>query len=180
MLTIYVPMSEEQYNEETEEFIVDVFPLELEHSLASLSKWESKFRKPFLVKDAKTTEEALYYIQAMCLTPNVPPEVFQKISNKNVADVQAYIESEQTATWFGTTSDKPSNEIVTSEVIYYWLTTFQIPWEAQYWHLNRLFTLIRVFDQKNAKTNSKKVTNDDLARRRELNRQRMEQYKTKG
>jgi hypothetical protein len=170
---------QEGVDEDNNFVIIEGFELELEHSLVSLSKWEAKFGKPFLSKNKKTDEEALWYIQAMCLTPNVPPEVFQKLSNANVEAVNEYLNTKQTATWFPDTPDGKNQEIITNEVIYYWLTSFRIPWEAQYWNLNRLFTLIRVFDAKNSPV-KKKVGTDDLARRREENRRRLEQHHTNG
>lgn len=179
MLKILVPLSE-SFDEENNLFIVDGFELELEHSLAALSKWESKFEKPFLGPGEKTTEEVIGYIEAMTLTPNVPPEVFQRLSQDNIDAINAYIDSKQTATWFSDTTPRAKNrEIITSEVVYYWMSSFRIPWEAQYWHLNRLFTLIRIFDAKQSKP--KKMSRSEIAaRNRELNAQRKKQLGTKG
>lgn len=179
MLRITVPMKE-GVDEDDNFVLIEGFDLELEHSLASLSKWESKFEKPFLGKDEKTSEEVMGYIEAMCLTPNVPPEVFQNLSDQNIEQINSYIDAKQTATWFSDTGpDKPNTEVVTAELIYYWLTTFKISWEVQHWHLNRLFTLIRVFDQKQTKP-KQKMGQDDLARRREMNRARLAKHNTTG
>lgn len=180
MLTIVVPGTE-MYDEIKQEFVREGdITLELEHSLVSLSKWESKYEKPFLGKDSKTTEEVLDYVKCMTLTPNIPPEVFYNLSEGNINDINNYIEAKMTATWFNDTPGAPpSREIITSELVYYWMITFQIPFECQYWHINRLFTLIRVCNVKQAKP--KKMSKAEIAHRnRELNAQRRSQLGTKG
>jgi hypothetical protein len=180
MLTIVVP-GVEMYDEQTEEFVTrDDMTLELEHSLVSLSKWESIYEKPFLGKDKKTTEQVLTYVKLMTLTPNVPDEVFAKLSEGNYKSINEYIDAKMTATWF---SDIPSalgsRDVITAELIYYWMITFQIPFECERWHLNRLFTLIRVCNVKQAKP--KKMSRSEIAaRNRELNAQRKAQLGTRG
>ena len=180
MLTIIVPGTE-MFDETTQEFVTEGdITLELEHSLVSLSKWESKFEKPFLGKDEKSTEEVQDYIIAMTLTPNIPPEVYPNLSEGNVMDINKYIDAKMTATWFSDhPGAPPSRDVITAELIYYWMITFQIPFECQYWHLNRLFTLIRVCNVKQAKP--KKMSRAEMAaRNRELNNQRRAQLGTKG
>lgn len=180
MLTIVVP-GIEMFDEQTQEFITiaDV-TLDLEHSLVSLSKWESIHEKPFLGKDEKSTEEVLDYIKCMTLTPNVPEQVFLKLSEGNVKEINAYLEAKMTATWFSDPPGAPSSrDVITAELIYYWMITFQIPFECEAWHLNRLFTLIRVCNIKQSKP--QKMSRSEIARRnRELNAQRRQQLGTKG
>jgi hypothetical protein len=179
MLKITVP-GLEMFDEERQEFItVDDVALELEHSLVSLSKWESIYEKPFLGKD-KSTEEVLDYIKLMVMTPNVPEEVFTKLSEKNFSEIQKYIDAKMTATWFHESPGAPqSRDIITAELIYYWMIIFQIPFECENWHLNKLFTLIRVCNVKQAKP--KKMSRSEIAaRNRELNAQRRAQLGTKG
>lgn len=178
MLQILVPMAT-KFNEATDQFVDEFFLVELEHSLVSLSKWESAFEKPFLSSEEKSGEEILCYIKAMILTPNIPPEVFNNLTQENLADVNRYINAKMTATWFNDVGKEKSREVITSEIIYYWMITLNIPVEFQYWHLSRLMTLIRVCSEKNAP--EKKLTPAEIAaRNRELNAARKAQYGTSG
>ena len=180
MLTIVVP-GVEMFDDLTQEFVTkDDVTLELEHSLVSLSKWEQIYEKPFLGKSEKTAEEVLGYIKAMTLTLEVPEEVFHKLSEDNLKAINAYLDAKMSATWFSEAPGAPpSRDVITSELIYYWMVTFQIPFECETWHLNRLFTLIRVCNIKQAKP--KKMSRSEIAaRNRELNAQRREQLGTKG
>jgi hypothetical protein len=180
MLTIVVP-GVEMFDESTGTFLTEGdVTLELEHSLVSLSKWESEYEKPFLGQHEKTTEEVVGYIKAMTLTPNIPPEVFPKLSTGNINDINRYIDAKMSATWF---NEPPgalkSRDVITAELIYYWMITFQIPLECERWHLNRLFTLIRVCNIKQAKP--KKMSRAEIAQRnREINAQRKDQLGSRG
>jgi hypothetical protein len=180
VLTITVP-SNEFFDDETQKFVsMEAATLELEHSLVSLSKWESFWEKPFLGPDDKTTAETYWYVKAMTLTPNVPPEVFTRLSNDNLHEINQYIGAKMTATWFNEPSMKGKpREIITAELIYYWMFSMTIPIECETWHLNRLFTLIKVFNQKNSKP-TKMGRQDLAARNRELNAQRKAQHHTTG
>lgn len=180
MLVINVPMVE-GFDNSTQKFVeTEFFQLELEHSLASLSKWEMKYEKPFLTSEDKNAEETAYYIKCMAMTPDVPAEVWSKITKKNLEDINEYIAAKMTATWFS--EDKkspPSREIITNELMYYWMVALQIPWEAQHWHLNRFLTLVKVCNVKNQPP--KKMSRRELAQRhREINEQRRAQYGSNG
>lgn len=180
MLTIVVG-GEQMFDEINKEFVREGgVELQLEHSLVSLSKWESKFEKPFLGKDDKSGEEIIAYIKAMTLTPDVPDKVYERLSRENIEAINNYLDKKMTATWFNDAPGAPkSAEVITSELIYYWMTVFKIPFECQYWHLNRLFTLIRICNIKSAKP--KKMSRRDIAARNaELNAQRRRQLGTKG
>ena len=180
MLTITIPAGE-LWDEKNQQFIsVKEQTLQLEHSLVSLSKWESKWCKPFLSQKEKTLEETIDYVKCMTITPNVKPEVYNFLTNSNVNQINKYIEAPMTATWF--TKDragKSSSEQVTSELIYYWMIALNIPFECQKWHLNRLLTLIKVCNIKNqpAKKMSKR---DIMSRNSALNAARRKQLHTKG
>lgn len=157
--------------------------LTLEHSLVSISKWESKFHKPFLKDEQKTDEEMLYYIKCMTITnPNkdVSDEVYQHLTLDNIKAIDAYIGDPMTATTINRRNQKTGRkEIITSEVIYYWMTALNIPFECQRWHLNRLMTLIEVAGIKNQP--SKKMSKKDMAaQNRSLNAARRAKYNTKG
>lgn len=174
-------ISDEYYDEETETFLdVDVVELCLEHSLLALSKWESWVNKPFLSKTEKTNHEVRLYVEAMIISDNHPPDVIQRLSQSNLEAVNEYIGSTQSATTFGTMPEvKGRGETITSELIYYWMVAFNIPFECERWHLNRLFSLIRICNLKNSKP--KRMSRQELAERnRALNEQRKQELNTRG
>lgn len=171
----------ELFDEETQTFENEnSVELVLEHSLISLSKWESSVNKPFLGKDEKSPAEIRFYIECMIISSNYPPDIINRLSRQNMEDVNAYIESSQSATTFGTLPEvKGRGETITSELIYYWMVAFQIPFECEKWHLNRLFSLIRICNIKNSKP--KKMSRNELAaRNRALNEKRKQELGTRG
>lgn len=180
MLTITIP-AREMYDEKTETFISSkAQTLQLEHSLVSLSKWESKWCKAFLSKEEKTLEETIDYIKCMTITQNVDPNVYNALTNSNITDINNYIAAPMTATTFYEVNQRGSKkETVTSELIYYWMISLNIPMECQKWHLNRLLTLIRVCNVKNEPP--KKMGRSEAARRyASLNAARRKQLNSKG
>lgn len=180
MLIITIP-SQELFNEATQEFVSSKEQtLQLEHSLVSVSKWESKWRKPFLSKESKTVEETLDYIRCMTITQNVNPDIYNFLTNDNIKAINDYIDSPMTATTFSELGSKMGNrEIITSELIYYWMIALNVPMECQKWHLNRLLTLIRVCNVKN--TPPKKMSRKEImSRNASLNAARRRKLNTKG
>lgn len=181
MLQIIVPMSPEGWDEEKQEFVEPkVQILQLEHSLVSLSKWESKWCKAFLSKTEKTPEETLDYIRCMTVSHNVDPDVYNHLTQDNIAKINKYIEAPMTATTFSSEKGgKQNREIVTAELIYYWMIALQIPFECQKWHLNRLLTLVRVCNIKN--TPPKKMgMRDRINQNAALNAARRKSLGTRG
>jgi len=170
----------ESFDEATEKFVTtEETVLVLEHSLVSLSKWESVFHKPFLGMDKKTPEETLAYIHAMCLDESIPGEVILRLSEDNVREINEYIENPMTATTFSNITGAPSREIITNELIRGWMVGFQIPLDYERRHLNQLFTLIKVINEQNKP--KKKMSPQSLAERnRALNEARKKQHNTTG
>lgn len=179
MLKIIIP-SNELYDEEKNEFISSKEQvLNLEHSLVSLSKWESKWHKPFLTKEPKTNDELIDYIKCMTVTQNVDENIYVSMTNENLNQVRDYIDAEMTATKFSNNKGTPNKEIITAEVIYYWMIALNIPFECQKWHLNRLLTLVNVCNMKNSPP--KKMDPNEVARRNSsLNAARKQALNTKG
>lgn len=179
MKTIVIPETE-RYDEETCEFVlINKQELQIEHSLISLSKWEEKWHKSFLATKEKTAIEWLDYFQCMTLTKNVDPIVYFNITDEIAQEIYEYINDPMTATVITDLNRKPNKEIMTAEVIYYYMIALGIPFECRKWHLNKLMTLIAVCSIKNdaGKKMSKKDTINKYA---ELNRQRKKKYNTKG
>ena len=182
MLKITIPGGIEAYNEETNEFYVSKeTTLQLEHSLLSVSKWEAKWKKPFLSKTPgdKTNEEVLDYIRCMTITQNVDPILYYFLTSENYAAINEYIEDPMCATKFYGTEQKKSSETITAETIYYWMTALNIPFECQKWHLNKLLALIELASIKNSPP--KKMSKKDLyAQNREINEARKRALRSRG
>lgn len=154
--------------------------LNLEHSLLSVSKWESKWKKPFISKDPKTEEETIDYIRCMTINPNVNQNCYYNINPTVFKQIEDYINDPMTATWINSREPRaPSRQIITSEVIYYWMVSYRIPIECQKWHLNRLLMLIQVCDEKN-KPPKKMSKNAILSRNSALNAARRARMNSKG
>ena len=180
MLTLTIPKNE-FWDSKVREFVyIDEQILELEHSLVSLTKWEQKYHKPFLSSE-KTAEETLYYVRCMLLNDkSVDPKSLRCLTNENLQMINDYINDPMTATTIKEKKrGKQGNQIVTSELIYYWMTALQIPLEFENRHLNTLLTLIRVCSIKNAPT-EKMSKKDIYERNRAVNEARKAKYKTKG
>lgn len=179
MLKITVSIAE-QYDEIKEEFIPPKTQvLQLEHSLVSLSKWESKWHKSFLANEDKTLEESNDYIRCMTITQNVDPDVYKFISNEDIDRITKYINASMTATTFSKEQKSGNREVITSEIIYYWMIAFNIPFECQKWHLDRLLTLINVCNVKN-KPQKKMSRRETMSRQSALNAARRKSLHTKG
>ena len=180
MLRITIPATE-QWDEAKEEFVyTKEQTLQLEHSLVSLSKWESTWCKPFLFTPNKTDEEVVDYIRCMTLTQNVNPDVYRCLTEENIQEIDDYIRKPMTATTFKEEkSSKRNKEIITAEIIYYWMSALQIPFECRKWHLNKLLTQIRVNSIKNAPP-SKMSKRETISQYAALNAARKKQLNTKG
>ena len=186
MLAITIPHVDEAWDDRTGEFIKPVekdVVLQLEHSLISLEKWEEKWKKPFLGREKKTPEEALDYIRCMTVLPKVvDPIIYNYIPESEMQKIDEYLKDSHTATTFRKDPNigvGSNGRVVTAEVIYYWMFTFNIPMECQKWNLNRLITLIRVFSAENA-PKKKLGKNKILADNRQLNAARRAKYGTRG
>lgn len=180
MLQITIP-AVELWDEQKEKFVnLKETTLQLEHSLVSLSKWESKWCKAFLGKEDKTDEEIRDYVRCMTITQNVDPDVYNYLSRENYRQINDYIQAPMTATTFSDNkTQKRNNQVVTAEVIYYWMIALQIPPEKEKWHLNRLLTLIRtcnVMSQPPKKRSKKDIMSQNAA----LNAARRQKLNTRG
>lgn len=164
----------------------------LEHSLVSISKWESRYKKPFLSSTEKTKDETLYYIECMTITQNVNPVIYKLLDESTLNKINDYISDTMTATWFndrkpsseGAAPKRTNSEQITSELIYYWMVSYNIPFECQRWHLNRLLTLIRICNvkenQRNGGKGNKMSKRDILAQNKALNAARRKQLNSAG
>lgn len=182
MLTIHIPAYEAFDNRTNRFYEIKGATLRLEHSLISLARWEEKWEKPYLGNDERTMEQCLDYVRCMTLTPNVDPAVYQGLTNENLKEIDDYIKAPMTATWFNEQDNKRfSREVITAEIIYYWMVALNIPFECEKWHLNKLLTLIRVCNIKNdPKKNKRESRSAMMARRSALNKSRRAKHGTHG
>lgn len=177
---------QEMWDEKNEEFVyTNAQDLVIEHSLYSIKKWEEKYHKPFMVKDNKSNAELLDYIRMMTLN-KVDESIYSKLSKKAIEEINAYMEDPMTATVFSKEEEKALskkiNSFVTAEIVYYWMTAENIPFECEHWHINSLMTLIKVCSLKNKPEDKKdkKLTQSDLAARRAEMEARRAKYHTNG
>lgn len=182
MLTLHIP-GDDYFDETTGEFFTTKDKIiVIEYSLVSISKWESKHKKSLLnsLKDL-TIEEMCDFIRCMTLTQNVDPNIYRAMSQDIIKEVLDYMADPMTATTFSNNQPNTGrkNEIITSELVYYWMSALQIPMECQKWHFNRLMTLIRIASEKNQPP--KKMSKSDILKQNKaLNAQRRAKYKTRG
>lgn len=184
MLQILIPKTE-LWDSSKDEFVtVKEQTITLEHSLVAISKWESKWMKPFLSKGRKTIDEIRDYIRCMTITQNVDPNVYLCLTNDNIAEISKYIESPMTATTFSDKEKKPSKQIITSELVYYWMIEAGVPFECQKWHINRLLTLIQVCGAERERLNPSNKSKISKGKRAAdyaaLNSARLKALNTKG
>lgn len=181
MLRLEIPLTSEGWDEKNQVFIEPkTVTLQLEHSLVSLQKWESKWCKAFLTNENKTPEETLDYIKCMTITQNVNPDVYNHLTSRNIQQVNDYIAAPMTATYFSEDKKgKGGRELVTAELIYYWMIALNIPFECKKWHLNQLLTLVKVCNIKNEPP-KKRSKRDIMSRNAALNAARRKQYNTRG
>lgn len=187
LITVKAINKNGRWDPEEEKFIYldhDI-TLQLEHSLISVSRWEAKWKKPYLSSSSKfekTPEEVRDYIKCMTVSCNIDPDVYKLLSKENYEEINRYISDPMTATWFDNSKkDKGrGTEEMTSELMYYYMTEYGIPWEAQKWHLNRLLTLLRTFSEKESSSGNKISTRDLLKRNSSLNKMRRAALGSKG
>lgn len=180
MLTILVPETE-LYDERKNEFIqIKEQTLVLEHSLVSIAKWESKWKKSYLSTKNKTYDETIDYIKCMTITKNVNPLIYKSINRDALESINQYVNDPMTATYFSERDDRPSGpSIITAEIVYYWMISLNIPMECQKWHFNRLIALIKVCNIKN-NPGKKMSRREILTRNQALNEERKKKYNTRG
>ena len=181
MLQITIP-ARELWDEKRQEFVyTEEYTLDLEHSLVSLQKWESKWGQPFLSKKGLNEEETLDYIKCMTLNEGVPDNIYANITSDLIEKISDYIEAPMTATWFSKENGgkKSNGETITAEIIYYWMIALNIPFECKGWHLNSLLTLVRVCNIKNQPP-KKRSKRDILTQNAALNEARRKQLNSRG
>ena len=180
MLTLKIPAAE-QWDQQKEEFVYTrEYTITIEHSLVSVSKWEARWGRSFLAEPPKTRQETVDYVKCMTVTQNVPPEAYIGLTDGNLRDINKYIDAPMTATKINSPkTGKKGGRTVTSELIYYWMIEFGIPFECQIWHFNRLMTLIRVCEIEGA-PKKKMSKNDIYSRNNALNKKRRQMMNSRG
>jgi len=179
-LTVTFP-GRDLYDQESGKFItIEKTMVTLEHSLISVAKWESKWKRSYFIKEPMTLEQSIDYISCMCLTKNIDPKIFRTMDKETAQKISDYIADPMTATTINRRNKRPSRKIITNEVIYFWMCNFGIPFDpCQKWHLNRLMTLIDVAAAEEA-GEQKMPRREMLQQRAMLNAQRKAKYNTHG
>ena len=177
---------QELWDDVKEEFVyINSQDLVIEHSLYSIRLWEEKYHKPFMVEGNKSDLEVLDYIRMMTLNP-VDESIYSKLTKTTIEEINEYMKNPMTATTFSKEEEKEfskkMNGFVTAELVYYWMTAENIPFECEHWHINKLLTLIKVCSIKNKPDDKKdkKLTQADLAARRAEMEARRAKYHTNG
>jgi len=154
--------------------------LTLEHSLLSVSRWESKWHKSFLKEGPKSDAESIDYVRCMTITQNVDENVYLSLSMENIAEIRKYIDDPMTATTFNDSGiGKKNRRAITSELIYYWMTIYNIPFSCEKWNFNRLLVLIRVCSIESAP--KKKMSKANIMKQNAmLNEQRKKRLNSMG
>ena len=170
----------ELFNEATGEFTyVKGQTITLEHSLVSISKWEAKWKKSYISVGPETPEEFLDYLRCMTITQNVDPNLYLTLPPLTLKEIQEYMEDPACATTFSNAGGPKNKEIITAEIIYFWMSEHNISMECQKWHINRLLALIQVCAIKRG--DQKKMSRSAIMNQnRSLNEQRKKALKTKG
>lgn len=181
MLTIVVPEAE-LFDHSTQEFVtVKTQTISLEHSLVSIQKWEARWKKSFLATtNDRTYEEMIDYVKCMTITKNVDPLIYKNLTKDVIEKINNYINDEMTATTFRDDKKGSGREIITAELIYYWMVNFGIPFECKKWHLNQLLTLIKVCAVKSDTSDRKMSKNEIMKQNKELNALRRKRLNSKG
>lgn len=182
MLELHLPETEFFDRANSKIIRVPEVTLHLKHSLLTLSKWETIWEIPFLGEGKKTTEQLYSYVNIMA-GGDLDELTLSRLTSEHYEKLNAYLSSKQSATWFSESpNQRRSTQTVTSELIYFWMTTYNIPFECENWPFPRLMNLIRIASIKNDPDAGKKKRNKSqmLSERAMLNKKRREQYGTTG
>lgn len=191
MLEVIIPGRDDLFDNKTETFYkISETKLQLEHSLLSIRKWEAKWHCPFLSTNLNPVQ-SIDYIRCMALNDkNVDPVTYLFIPQDVINTISDYINDPMTATTFSDAKEKMMgakrrNEVITAEIIYYWMISLNIPWEFERWHLKQLFTLIKTVSIKNEeadpmKKKKRKGSKEAAMERNRINMERRAKYGSKG
>lgn len=172
----------EFWNADIDEFqYTDPQIIKLEHSLISVSKWEAIWKKPYFPSSLEPgiygVKEELSYIECMIIGP-VRALVAASLLSNHAQELHEYINGEMTASKVTpkVASENPYRRkpTVTSELIYYWMIRYNIPFECERWHLSRLLALISICNAKDPDNKDNKMSAAEAAKyRRDLNAKRL-------